>query len=101
MSLLSESEQLMMTQSRELDTGLEKAKGELETVQDQRESLEEQLKVVQADFASFKAVVNRTLQDVQKENDSLKVKCSRKDRELEVCDSSVFHLYRLLILLMW
>ena len=81
----------MVTQSRELDASLEKAKGELEIAQDQKESLEEQLKTVQADFASFKAVVDRTLQDVQKENDSLQVKCSRKDRELEVC-VSVFNI---------
>ena len=82
----------MMAQSRELDTSLEKTKEELKAVQSQRDSLEEQLKAVQADFASFKAVVDRTLQDVQKENDDLKVKCSKKDRELEVCDSSVLHL---------
>ena len=88
-SLLSESEQLMMAQSRELDASLEKAKGELEAVQDQRETVEEQLKAVQADFASFKTVVDRTLQDVQKENESLKVQCSKKDKELEVCDLSV------------
>ena len=82
----------MMAQSRELDTSLEKAKEELKAVQSQRDSLEEQLKAVQADFASFKAVVDRTLQDVQKENDDLKVKCSKKDRELEVYDLSVLHL---------
>ena len=82
----------MMAQSRELDTSLEKTKEELKAVQSQRDSLEEQLKAVRADFASFKAVVNRTLQDVQKENDDLKVKCSKKDRELEVCDLSVLHL---------
>jgi hypothetical protein len=87
MSILSESEQLMMAQSRELDASLERAKGELETVQGHKDSLEEQLKTVQADFTSFKAVVDRTLQDVQKENESLKVKCNKKDRELEVCDS--------------
>lgn len=82
----------MMAQSRELDTSLEKTKEELKAVQSQRDSLEEQLKAVQADFASFKAVVDRTLQDVQKENDDLKVKCNKKDRELEVCDLSVLHL---------
>ncbi len=92
-SILSESEQLMMAQSRELDASLERAKGELETVQGQRDSLEDQLKTVQADFASFKAVVDRTLQDVQKENESLKVKCSKKDRELEVCDLSLCSIF--------
>ena len=74
-----------MAQGRELDTGLERAKGELETVKGERDSLEERLKTVQADFASFKAAVDHTLQDMQKENDSLKVKCNKKDRELEVC----------------
>ena len=74
-----------MAQGRELDASLERAKGELETVQGERDSLEERLKTVQADFASFKAAVEHTLQDVQKENDSLKVKCNKKDRELEVC----------------
>ena len=74
-----------MTQGRELDASLERAKGELETVKGERDSLEERLKTVQADFASFKAAVDHTLQDVQKENDSLKVKCNKKDRELEVC----------------
>lgn len=74
-----------MAQGRELDASLERAKGELETMQGERDTLEERLKMVQADFTSFKAAVEHTLQDVQKENDSLKVKCNKKDRELEVC----------------
>ena len=80
-----ESEQSLSSANKELQLQIEAKLSELTAIQAQNDTLEEQLKSVEADYTSYRTHVDGTLQSVQKENESLKVKCSMKDGELEVC----------------
>lgn len=53
-------------------------------MQREKETSAEQLHSVEADYTSYRTHVEGTLQDLQRENESLKVKCSVKEGELEV-----------------
>lgn len=68
----------------ELQTQLKEVQSESAVVQREKETLAEQLQSVEADYTSYRTHMEGTLQDVQRENESLKVKCSVKEGELEV-----------------
>ena len=84
----------MTSKNRELQVEFEAAQSKMATVQGEKETLAEQLKSVEADYSSYRSHVDGTLQDMLRENESLKVKCSMKEGELEVsqclCDAMPF-----------
>ena len=84
MCVFSESEQCLLSEREELKTQLVEVRGELSTSQRRAEGLEEQLKSVEADFTSYRTHLDGTIQEAQKEIESLKVKISVKEGELEV-----------------
>lgn len=82
---LSESEQSLLLMNKELQLNLETVQIELASVQAQKRTLEEQHVAIEAGYADYKTHVEDTLQCVQQENESLKVRCSMKEGDLEVC----------------
>ena len=79
-----ESEQSLITDSKELKAQMIDVRGELSASKRQVEDLTEQLQSMEADYTSYKTHLDGTLQDTQKEMESLKVKLSMKEGEVEV-----------------
>ena len=86
-----ESEQNLMSESQELKAQLTEVRGELSASQRRTEDLVEQLQSIEADYVSYRTHSDGTLQDAQKEMESLKVKLSMKEGELEVSNLDINH----------
>ena len=83
-SSISESEQSLASKNDELQMQLKELQIESVAMQREKETLAEQLRSVDADYTSYCTHMEATLKDLQRENESLKVKYSVKEGELEV-----------------